>query len=85
MVIMFGFRAVVNVVAAVGFHWAGLWREAAERWLQVPEVVWLCVGLALFPSHFAAVLLGYTVLGFFDKTIYVFAIFEVDWLFFITE
>ena len=85
LVAMFGLRAAIYAAAAVELQATGAWRDAAERWLLVPEVLVPAIGLAMDEGLVVSLLFCYSLLGFLAKAVYVFGFYEVDLLFFLPD
>ena len=55
---------------------AGSWREAAERWLYLPELVVLALGLAMREEWFVMHFCSYAFLGVACRTAFVWGAYE---------
>ena len=64
-------------VAHTATQAAGLWREAAERWLYLPELLVPAIGLAKHEEWVVGLLYAYSALGVAGRTVFVWATYEV--------
>ena len=62
-IVMFSMLGLCFIVSALGCNWKGLWREATEKWIYVPECFVIPIGLAFYESKIIAVLFVFGVLG----------------------
>jgi hypothetical protein len=85
LVAMFGLRTATYATAAVGLQARGLWRDAAERWLLMPDVLLPAIGLSIDEGWIVSIFFFYSIFGVLTKTIYVFSFFEVDPLFYLSD
>ena len=64
-------------VAHTATQVAGLWREAAERWLYLPELLVPAIGLAKREEWVVGLLYAYSALGVAGRTVFVWTTYEV--------
>ena len=62
-ILMFSVLGLCFILSAVGCNWAGLTREASEKWIYVPECFVIPIGLSYFESRFIATLFLFSALG----------------------